>query len=185
MGSFTPVVFGTNDGVGNGCQRFLKYLADKIAQKDTELYNTVIAWHRTRFAFEQSRSVHACVRGSRTPLQTKNKTLILQHKRRHYERLDFLGNFQAKCLFFSIFFNKFWIALDVKLYKILNFLMKFRTLILSIVFCQLSLIVNKVLFIIFRPRDGCNPLTPFGAAIQGNGDSIIPAKQFCAFLAVL
>ena len=36
MGSFTPYVFGTNGGMGNECQRFLKHLADKIAQKDTE-----------------------------------------------------------------------------------------------------------------------------------------------------
>ena len=35
MGSFTPLVFGLNGVVGNGCQRFLKYLADKIAQNDT------------------------------------------------------------------------------------------------------------------------------------------------------
>ena len=33
MGSFTPLVFGTNGGMGNECQRFLKHLADKIAQK--------------------------------------------------------------------------------------------------------------------------------------------------------
>ena len=32
MGSFTPLVFGTNGGMGNECQRFLKHLADKIPQ---------------------------------------------------------------------------------------------------------------------------------------------------------
>ena len=52
MGSFTPLVFGTNGGMGNECQRFLKHLADKIAQKDTEPYNTVIAWLRTQISFE-------------------------------------------------------------------------------------------------------------------------------------
>ena len=36
MGSFTPLVFGTNGGMGSECQRILKHLADKIAQKDTE-----------------------------------------------------------------------------------------------------------------------------------------------------
>ena len=36
MGSFTPLVFGTNDGMGIECQGFLKHLADKIAQKDTK-----------------------------------------------------------------------------------------------------------------------------------------------------
>ena len=43
MGSFTPLVFGTNGGMGNECQRVLKHPANKIAQKDTEPYNTVIA----------------------------------------------------------------------------------------------------------------------------------------------
>ena len=56
------------------------------------------------------------------------------------------------------------------LYIILNFLMKFRALILSIVFCKLSLIVNKVLVIIFRPGDGRNPSTSLRAVIEGNGD---------------
>ena len=64
MGSFTPLVFGTNGGMGNECQRFLKHLADKIAQKDTEPYHVVITWLRTQISFELLRSVHACVRGS-------------------------------------------------------------------------------------------------------------------------
>ena len=108
MGSFKPLVFGLNGGVKNGCQRFLKYLADKIAQKDTELYNTVIAWLRTQVSFEHLRSVHACVRGSRTPLQSKIKTLlILQNKRRNCGHLDFLDNFQAITAFFFFFFLTF------------------------------------------------------------------------------
>lgn len=96
MGSFTPVVFGLNGGRGSGCQRFLKYLADKIAQKDTALYNTVIAWLRTQISFEQLRSVHACVRGSRTPLQSTIKTLlILQKKTSPLRELRFLGQFSS------------------------------------------------------------------------------------------
>ena len=71
MGSFTPLVFGTNGGMGNECQRFLKHLADKIAQKDTEPYNTVIAWLTKQISFEFLRLVHACVRGSRTPFDSK------------------------------------------------------------------------------------------------------------------
>ena len=57
MGSFTPLVFGTNGGMGNECQRFLKHLADKIAQKDTEPYHVVITWLRTQISFELLRSV--------------------------------------------------------------------------------------------------------------------------------
>ena len=66
-----PLVFGTNGGMGNECQRFLKHLADKIAQKDTEPYHVVITWLRTQISFELLRSVHACVRGSRTPFRSK------------------------------------------------------------------------------------------------------------------
>jgi len=59
--SFTPLVFGTNRGMGNECQLFLKHLTDKIAQKDTEPYHIVIAWLRTQISFELLRSVHASV----------------------------------------------------------------------------------------------------------------------------
>ena len=71
MGSFRSYVFGTNGGMGNECQRFLKHLADKIAQKDTEPYNTVITWLRTQISFKLLRSVHARMRGSRTPFRSK------------------------------------------------------------------------------------------------------------------
>ena len=71
MGSFTPLVFGTNGGMGNERQRFLKQLTDKIAQKDTEPYHIVIAWLRTQISFELLRSVHTCVTGSRTPIHSK------------------------------------------------------------------------------------------------------------------
>ena len=76
MGSFTSLVFGTNGGMGNECQRFLKHLADKIAQKDTEPYHVVITWLRTQISFELLRSVHACVRGSRTPFRSKLRAII-------------------------------------------------------------------------------------------------------------
>ena len=66
MGSFTPLVFGTNGGMRNVCQRFffLKQLADMIAQKDTEHYHIVIAWLRTQISY-----MHAL--GSRTPFRSK------------------------------------------------------------------------------------------------------------------
>ena len=53
--------------MGTECQRFVKHLAEKIAQKDGEPYHCVITWLRTVLSFEILRSVHACVRGSRTP----------------------------------------------------------------------------------------------------------------------
>ena len=36
MGSFTPLVFGTNGGMGVECQMFLRNLAEKMSKKDGE-----------------------------------------------------------------------------------------------------------------------------------------------------
>ena len=51
-GTFTPLVLGTNGGMGKEGQMFLKQLADKLANKQSEDYSTVIAWIRTRLSFE-------------------------------------------------------------------------------------------------------------------------------------
>ena len=67
MGSFTPLVFGTNGGMGADCSCFLKRLAEKISEKNEEPYHITITWIRTMLSFEILRSVHTCVRGSRTP----------------------------------------------------------------------------------------------------------------------
>ena len=63
-GTFTPLVFGTNDGMGVECQMFLKHLADKLSRKDGEPYAVVITWLRTRLSFEILRSVQTSIRGS-------------------------------------------------------------------------------------------------------------------------
>ena len=60
MGSFTPLNFGTHE-------LFLSNLADKPFRKNGESYASAISWLRTRKSFEILRSVHTCVRGSRTP----------------------------------------------------------------------------------------------------------------------
>ena len=44
IGSFTPLLFGTNGGTGIKCQMFLKQLAQQLAEKDNERYAVVIAW---------------------------------------------------------------------------------------------------------------------------------------------
>ena len=65
MGSSTPLVFGTNGEMGADC--FLKRLAEKLSEKNEEPYHITITWIRTLLSFEILRSVHTCVRGSRTP----------------------------------------------------------------------------------------------------------------------
>lgn len=67
MGTFTPLVFGTNGGMGNDCQVFINTLANKLSEKSSESYSTTITWLRTRLSFELLRSAHLCIRGSRAP----------------------------------------------------------------------------------------------------------------------
>ena len=63
--TFTPLVFGTNGGMGQECIMFLKNLAAKIAEKENEQYATVINLLRTKLSFCILRSILLCVRGSR------------------------------------------------------------------------------------------------------------------------
>ena len=67
MESFTALVFGTDGRVGADCNCFLKRLAEKLSEKNEEPYHITITWIRTLLSFEILRSVHTCVRGSRTP----------------------------------------------------------------------------------------------------------------------
>ena len=67
MGSFTPLVFGTNGEMGKECKLFLSNLANKLSRKKGESYASAISWIKPRISFEILRSVHICVRGSRTP----------------------------------------------------------------------------------------------------------------------
>ena len=45
----------------------IKRLAEKLSEKNEEPYHITITWIRTLLSFEILRSVHTCVRGSRTP----------------------------------------------------------------------------------------------------------------------
>ena len=67
MGSFTPLIFGTNGRVGKECKMFMKHLAEKLAENDLEGYPVVISWLRTRISFEILKSVNTSIRGSRQP----------------------------------------------------------------------------------------------------------------------
>jgi hypothetical protein len=68
-GQFTPLVFGTNGGIGTECELFLKRLAGRVSKKQNESYSSVITWLRTKLSFEILKSVHLCIRGSRAPFR--------------------------------------------------------------------------------------------------------------------
>ena len=71
MGTFAPLVFGTNGGMGLDCQNFLKTLANKLWTKNNEPYASVISWLRMQLSFAILRTVHRCVRGSRYPFKSR------------------------------------------------------------------------------------------------------------------
>ena len=52
MGTFTPLVFGTNGGMGLDCQNFLRTLANKLSTKNNEPYASVISWLRIQLSFD-------------------------------------------------------------------------------------------------------------------------------------
>ena len=58
MESFTPLVFGTNSGMGADCNCFLKRLAEKLSEKNDEPYYITITWIRRLLSFEILRLVH-------------------------------------------------------------------------------------------------------------------------------
>ena len=71
MGTFTPLVFGTNGAMGLDCQNFLRTLANKLSSKNNKPYGSVISWLRTQLSFAILRTVHRCVRGSRYPFKSR------------------------------------------------------------------------------------------------------------------
>ena len=90
MGSFLPsppplprppsVVFGTNGGMGKKCKLFLSNLADKLSRNNGEAYASAISWLEICISFEILRSLHTCLRGSKTPFR---------------KNADFLDNFSV------------------------------------------------------------------------------------------
>ena len=62
MGSFTPLVFRTNGGMGGECKMFLRQLAEKMAKKNDKNYASVTTWLRARLSFEILRSIHLSFR---------------------------------------------------------------------------------------------------------------------------
>ena len=65
-GSFTPLIFTTNGGMGRESQNFVTALAALFAEKRNELFGKTIKWIRTRLSFALIRSSILCIRGTKT-----------------------------------------------------------------------------------------------------------------------
>ena len=73
MGTLTPLILGTNGGMGVECQTiFLRALTEKLEKKTGECYADTMTYKRTKLSFEIIKSVNLCIRGFRTPFH-KNK----------------------------------------------------------------------------------------------------------------
>ena len=64
-GTFTPLIFALNGGVGTECSIFHKHLAERIASKTKEKYDSVLNWIRCKISFMFLRARFLCIRGSR------------------------------------------------------------------------------------------------------------------------
>ena len=65
----------------------------KLARKNGELsYAIVMAWLRTRIAFEILRSVHLCVRGSRVPFKKRDEAEMLDDFRLNVDAAGIFSN---------------------------------------------------------------------------------------------
>ena len=79
-GTFTPLVMGTNGGMGKECSRFLTNLAQQLAEKQNEDYGIIVSWIRTRLSFEILKSAILCVKGSRAPFRKNDNEAVLYFK---------------------------------------------------------------------------------------------------------
>ena len=64
-GTFTPLIFAINGGVGPECKRYHQHLAERIAEKNGTQYGKVISWIRCKLSFVVLRACLTCLRGSR------------------------------------------------------------------------------------------------------------------------
>ena len=65
-GTFTPLVFSTNGGMGRECQLFYKRLGLMLAEKRSVPLQESIAYIRSKISFSLLRSSLLCIRGSRS-----------------------------------------------------------------------------------------------------------------------
>ena len=64
--SFTPLCITINGLLGNEMKHFLSQLADKLATKWDQKYNTTLRWIRAKLSFALIRTTNLCIRGSRS-----------------------------------------------------------------------------------------------------------------------
>ena len=75
-GSFTPLVFSVNGGMGKEANKCYSQIDEKLAEKRDEPYSVMMSWIRRKISFSMMKSIIMCIRGSQLiKLSEKNITL--------------------------------------------------------------------------------------------------------------
>ena len=74
-GTFTPLVFEENGGMGDECQRFKSHLSSSLAIQTGDSYAEICTWLRTRLSIEILKSAITCLRGSQVPFRVANNNI--------------------------------------------------------------------------------------------------------------
>ena len=65
-----------NGGVGNECSKFHKHIAERIATKSGDRYETVLTWMRCKLSFFVLRGALLCIRGSRSHKNVQQTNVV-------------------------------------------------------------------------------------------------------------
>ena len=84
--TLTPLVIGTNGGMGDECEKFLKNLAELLAKEDGEEYSDVMMNLRTMLSFKALRAATVNFFGQ-TGIH-RNSTGILPEFYRNSDRIS-------------------------------------------------------------------------------------------------
>ena len=72
-GSFTPLVFSVNGGMGKEANKCYSRIAEKLAEKRDEPYSVMMSWIRRKIFFSMMKSIIMCIRGSRSIKREREK----------------------------------------------------------------------------------------------------------------
>ena len=75
-GTFTPLIFALNGGVGKECSMFHKHIAERIATKSGDRYESVLTWMRCKLSFLVLRGALLCIRGSRSHKNVQQTNVV-------------------------------------------------------------------------------------------------------------
>ena len=65
-GSFTPLVFSVNGGMGKEASKCYSRIAEKLGGKRDKPYSVMMSWIRRKISFSMVKAIIMCISGSRS-----------------------------------------------------------------------------------------------------------------------